>query len=171
MKTKTDINLARRELFKIAKFYPTLAGLLAKTVTPNSDDKYGTVWCRTIDEACIDADHFCNVCDEFSSGSLDLPEPADRLCREIIREVRWRTAEENRKLEQFEKYHQTKPTNAMSKVRNDGVYGWWAIELGRMVRDGKITREQNDERMKELRDYDRGKRDLPSWCGAGRPDA
>lgn len=168
---KTDINLARKELYKIAKLYPTLSGLLQKQVSPNSQEKFGTVWARTIDEACVEADHFCNVCDDYASGSLDLPEPADRLCREVIKEARWRTAEEGRKLEQFQKYHQGKPINAMAQVRDDGVYGYWAIELGKQVREKKITVEQNAERMRLLREYDQGKIELPEFCGAGRPDA
>lgn len=162
--TKVTIDVARRELYSISKFYPTLAGLMAKPVKDGSNQKFGTVWTKTIVEASLNVDHFCNVCDEYASGSINMPDPSDRLCREIIKETRRRTSEEQRRLEQFQKYHNKKNAGAIMKsVRDDGLYGWYSIELGRMLRDKQLTQEEHDEKFNQIRDYDRGG-ELPDWA-------
>jgi len=166
--TMTDLQTARTELFRISKFYPTLSGLLMKTVKDGSQQKFGSVWAKTLTDAKLAKDHFCNVCDEYASGEIDMPEPSDRLCREIIKEVRHRMWEEQRKLEQFEKYHQAKFPKVMQSVRDDGLYGWWSIELGRAVRTGAITADVCKNRLAEMKRYDSGEIDLPEWCNGSQ---
>lgn len=167
--TMTDLQTARTELYRISKFYPTLAGLLQKSVKDGSHQKFGSVWAKTLAGAKLAKDHFCNVCDEYASGEIDMPEPSDRLCREIIKEVRHRSWEEQRKLEQFEKYHQADFPEVMQSVRDDGLYGWWSIELGRAVGNGSMTAEVCSDRLAEMKRYDAGEIDLPAWCnGRGK---
>jgi hypothetical protein len=71
---------------------------------------------------------------------------------------------ETRRLTQFEKYHdQKRATGTMQKVRADGIYGFWAIELGRMFAQGKLTKDEHDKRFKEVRAYDMEGGPLPDW--------
>lgn len=164
MSNRVTTPVARRELYQIAKFYPTLAGLLVKGCKDGSNEKFGTVWARKLVEANLAADHFCNVCDEYASGDRDMPEPSDRLCRDIIVEVRDRMYSETRRLEQFNKYHtQESSKGVMQHVRLDGVYGYWGIELGRMLALGHLTKEEHDKRFAEVRAYDRNEGPLPEW--------
>ncbi len=164
MSNRVTNDIARRELFQIAKFYPTLAGLLVKSCKAGGTERFGTVWATKLTEANLAIDHFVNVCDEYASGEVDMPDPSDRLCRDIIVEVRDRMYSETKRLNQFQKYHDKKrDTGSMAAVRADGVYGWWGIELGRMLRDGKLTKEEHDKRFKEVRAYDMEGGPLPDW--------
>lgn len=56
--TMTDLQTARTELFRISKFYPTLAGLLQKSVKDGSHQKFGSVWAKTLADAKLAKDHF-----------------------------------------------------------------------------------------------------------------
>jgi hypothetical protein len=71
---------------------------------------------------------------------------------------------ETRKLDQFNKYHAAESSKDMLKhVRMDGVYGYWGIELGRMLALGHLTKEEHDKRFHEVRAYDRNEGPLPEW--------
>jgi len=41
--------------------------------------------------------------------------------------------------------------------------GHWSIKLGQMVRSGSLSKEQNDERMNELMEWDREQGEKPEW--------
>lgn len=159
MKTK----FIRDELQMIADRYPTLQGILKKTLG-DGHKQVGKVWIETIQARNLDADHFSNVCYAYAMAEKRLPEPIDQLVFEIIQEVRDLMDKDQRKLEQYEKYHRS--TSVMQWVKDDRT-GSIAVWLGEQVKRGHITKEENDRRMDELLAWDKQPEvlDKPAWIG------
>lgn len=95
-------------------------------------------------------------------GQWDKP---DVLPRVLKRYASDRASRRNAKNDQREKYHNNS-RGLMNEVRKTD-FGKWAIRVGELVREKKITSEQNDVLYDELLAYDRGG-DLPLWIHDGK---
>ena len=76
--------------------------------------------------------------------------------------MRDRKAKEESRLEQHQKYHTN--NKVMQWVRSDAT-GSIAVRLGEMVREGTLTREENDQRMDDLLAWEKqhDKTNRPEW--------
>ena len=85
----------KNELYEIGKRYPSLLGLMKKTV---GESTVGSVWAGELRD--IDAAHFQDVCHEYASFRRELPDHNERLPYEIRQEVFKRTERDAKALEQ-----------------------------------------------------------------------
>ena len=152
------LQTVKNELWEIAKAYPTLAGILQKKMSNNLT--VGHHWAELLKD--LEQTHFEDVCYEYATLQQPLPEPQDQLVFAIRHEVRDRKAKEEAKLEQHQKYHTN--NKVMQWVRSDAT-GSIAVRLGEMVREGTLTREENDQRMDDLLAWEKqhDKTDRPEW--------
>ena len=95
-------------------------------------------------------------------GQWDKPDVVPRVLRREANDIRSRR---NAKAEQQEKYHNNS-RGLMNEVRKTN-FGRWAICVGELVREKKISREQNNILFDELLAWDRGG-DLPLWISDGK---
>ena len=118
-------------------------------------------------EGC-DSDDLEHVVSKVVSGELELigqwdkPDVVPRALRREANDIRSRR---NAKAEQQEKYHNNS-RGLMNEVRKTN-FGRWAISVGELVREKKISREQNNILFDELLAWDRGG-DLPLWICDGK---
>ena len=118
-------------------------------------------------EGC-DSDDLEHVVSKVVSGELELigqwdkPDVVPRVLRREANDIRSRR---NAKAEQQEKYHNNS-RGLMNEVRKTN-FGRWAISVGELVREKKISREQNNILFDELLAWDRGG-DLPLWICDGK---
>jgi hypothetical protein len=134
-----DMKTIKDELWQIAKAYPTVNGLMCKTL-PNGST-VGNQWAKVMHSSNLDAVHFENVCYEYANMERPLPQPADQLAFDIISEVKDRKWRDDQRLEQFEKYHKRK-----KMPWRDGDTDRWCFAM-RMAIDPacKMTKEQAAE--------------------------
>ena len=127
-----------------------------------TEDPNGTldVWCETL--LPVESEDAMDVVADMKVGKFPLPAgyERDQLAIVIRREAGERAASRRQKQTQEEKYH-NQSKGAWSAIANDQS-GHIAIELGVAVREGRLTREENDRRMKELMAWDRGGK-KPEW--------
>lgn len=95
-------------------------------------------------------------------GQWDKPDVVPRVLRREANDIRSRR---NAKAEQQEKYHNNS-RGLMNEVRKTN-FGRWAISVGELVREKKISREQNNILFDELLAWDRGG-ELPLWISDGK---
>ena len=125
-----NIKTVKDELWQIAKAYPTLAGLLQKTM-PNGQT-IGHHWAELLKD--LDPEHFENVCYDYSTLKEPLPHPIDQLAFTIRQEVRERMNKDQARWEQHQKYHNQKKWKQRSK---DPYYRMvhWIIQNGPLPED------------------------------------
>ena len=90
------IQQVKRELYEIAKAYPTLLGLLERPINrkTNSSGKlfdgttFGEHWAGLLKD--LEPTHFENVCFEFATLKRPLPNPIDQLAFVIREQVKKR---------------------------------------------------------------------------------
>lgn len=153
------VQQVKKELWKIAESYPTLQGVLQKEL-PNGTT-VGTTWANTLKD--LHPVIFGEVCDDYSSLVKPLPVPIDQLAFEIRAAVQDRYHKDMDKMRQHTEYFSKRPTGAMEWVASDRI-GHIAIELGKRVREGTLSKADNDVMMDELMAYARGKvKDKPDW--------
>ncbi len=149
-----DEKQIRDELWEIAKAYPTLAGLLSKSLG-DSGTKVGSHWVKLIQAADLNAVHYQNLCDEYASLEKPLPEPSDQLVFEIVRECKDRRAKDIERYEQQVKYHDQQKYKGRG---DDNWYRWMHWIIGRKE---KLTDEQVED-MCQWTNHDGVK---PEWIG------
>lgn len=127
-------------------------------------------WLKTISVA--DFDIAMGVVDDMKAGKLDVPAAFARELLPIVirRESQDRWARQNARTEQEEKYH-GHSRGTWKRTTNDKT-GRIAVLLGERVKEGKLSREENDRRMVELLEWDKGRIPTPEWmadCQIKRP--
>jgi len=139
-----------------------------RTYLESLDDGAATLesWIRIL--ALCDEEDVQGVVDEICDG---LREPVskfqkpDQLPFNLRAEACDRRAKRTKATEQDEKYHQPIRSKANQWLRQQRT-GRIAIQLGVLVREGKLTREENDRRMDELLEWDKGRLTAPAWLEA-----
>ncbi|NNE62372.1 MAG: hypothetical protein HKN35_15880 [Woeseia sp.] len=149
-----DIKTIKAELWEIAKVYPTLMGLLQKTLDNGKGETIGNVWARTVQNSHLDSDHFSNVCYEYQCLERPMPNPLDTLVFEIVEEAKERADRDRRKLEQHSKYHGRKRSKA-SPLYYRAAH--WVIDHGPLEPD----------RLDELCNWVNKDAQRPAWLAEG----
>lgn len=108
-----------------------------------------------------------DIVDEIVAGKREPTgryEKADAMPRNIASEARDRRAKRNRRETQQTKYHSSME-NLRSSDPKFRTASHESIRLGNLVRSGKLTRGENDDRMAVLLDWYKSDGPLPHWMG------
>jgi hypothetical protein len=152
-----------QQLERIFIAIPSIQKFVDSTDKP---EKTMDAWISML-EGC-DSDDLEHVVSKVVGGELELigqwdkPDVVPRVLRREANDIRSRR---NAKAEQQEKYHNNS-RGLMNEVRKTN-FGQWAISVGELVREKKISREQNNILFDELLAWDRGG-DLPLWISDGK---
>lgn len=157
-----DKNSIKDRLWSIAKPYPRLQGLLMREV---GNGTQGGIWMKAIIEADLDAACFEDACYEYESMKKKLPDPLDNLIHDLIADSKDRKAEQHRKFEQLQKYHQPKAGEVFGFVKGTKT-GRIAVAIGAATKTKKITRDQNKRMIDELFEFEKGNIAKPEWFDA-----
>lgn len=150
----------KNQLWRIGRVMPTYLGLMQRKATGSKT--VGEVWATMLLD--FDIARIEEVVDDICEGHIrpyDIDETADRLPFTILHQLRDRRDRDRRQWEQHVKYH-TKPGDVMAAVKNDRA-GRIAVALGKMVKAGLLSLEENEQRMNELMAWDAGRSVTPSW--------
>lgn len=156
----------KAQLKRIFIVMPSVKKWIEATDEPNATLN---AWISML-EGC-NSDDLEHVVSKVVSGELEAIgqwDKPDVLPRVLKRYASDRASRRNAKEHQQEKYHNNS-RGLMSEVRKS-KFGRFAISVGCLVREKKITKEQNDVLYYELRDWDRGG-DIPQWLTNGEFDA
>ena len=150
---------ARKQLQRVLTAFPSYRQWLESTSNPRATID---IWCEMLTDChSIDVEA---VVTKVVAGDLDLVgryEKPDVLAKNLKREANEMRFRRTAKQTQQENYH-GQSRGAMASVAGTTT-GHWSIKLGQMVRSGSISKEQNDERMNELMEWDKEQGEKPEW--------
>lgn len=147
-------------LWDIAKRYPRLQGLLQRKV---GSDTQGTIWSMDLHKMNLDRGYLEDVCADYAEMRKDLPEPIDNLVKEIADAVRFKSYQDDRRLQLHMQAHRPKAGELMAIVK-DMKIGSAAIDMGVAAKNGQISAEQNQMWVDQLFEWEKGEAELPPYC-------
>src|SRR6056297_459159 len=144
------IDEAKAQLKRVFVVFPSYREWLEKM--ENGNDTLNA-WCRMI--SSCDLFDVSSVVDEIVEGRREPTtqfQKPDALPRNILEESRTRRGRRSDSERQFVKYHQA-ATEARCRDPKFGLAWRAGLRLGKLVRDGKLTTEQNKDRMALVLDW------------------
>ena len=154
---------AGEQLKRVIIAYPSIREFLASTDRGGTKNETFIVWCKML-SGC-DERHVTEVVDEIVAGQRapwSRFQKPDTVARNILEEASSRRNRSRQRESQQKNY-----LDAIKSIRENSprfAKAWRAsCALGRMVRDGKISKEENGFRMRILSAWFETGCDEPDW--------
>lgn len=154
-----SVDFARQQVRRVFTVYPSYRAYLESLSDGNETLD---AWCEML--AACDKGDLGAVVDEIVEGTrepIGKFQKPDQFPFNLRTEANERRAKRQRKADQEQKYHQPVRSKAMDWVKNQKT-GRIAVWLGEQVRSGNLSKSENDQRMVELLEWDKGG-DKPAW--------